>query len=122
MKLSEVKGFGNLRINTAVKTPLDTQGFNNYPAPITGIEVEVENVNASETQAPSHSWRVEHDGSLRNMGIEYISLPTKPEHIESAITYLFDDILPTTAHFSPRTSIHIHFNCRDSTLSLPWLV
>ena len=86
MKLSEVKGFGNLRINTAIKEPLNTQGFNLYPAPLTGIEVEVENVNASETPPPGHSWRVESDGSLRNMGMEYISLPTKPEHIESAIT------------------------------------
>jgi hypothetical protein len=116
MKLNEVKGFGTLRTNTAIKEPLNSQGFNIYPVPLTGIEVEVENVNAGDTQAPSHSWRVENDGSLRNMGIEYISLPTKPEHIESAITYLFDDILPTTAHFSPRTSIHIHLNCRELDL------
>jgi hypothetical protein len=116
MKLNELKGFSTLRVNTSIKEPLNTQQFSMYPVPATGIEVEVENVDADRNQSPSHSWRVEHDGSLRNHGIEYISVPTKPEHIESAITYLYDDILPTTAHFSPRTSVHVHLNCRELTM------
>lgn len=116
MKLSDIKGFSTLRTNTSIKEPLTSQGFNVYPVPLTGIEVEVENLLADRVASPSHSWRVENDGSLRNYGLEYISLPTKPEHIESAITYLFDDIIPTTAHFSPRTSIHVHLNCRDLTM------
>ena len=115
MKLSDRNDFGRLNVNKAIKEPLDTQGFSYYATPLTGIEVEVENFRADSSIAPSHSWRMDNDGSLRNRGVEFISAPTEPKHIESAITHLFDDILNTSNHFSPRTSIHVHLNCRDLT-------
>jgi hypothetical protein len=110
MKLSEFRDFGRLPVSKDIKTPLDTQSFSQYAVPFTGIEVEVEN---QPPVHPAHSWTVTNDGSLRNSGVEYVSKPTEPKHIESAITYLFDDILQSNAHFSTRTSIHVHLNCRD---------
>lgn len=115
MKLCERIDYNRLHVSTDIKEPLNTQGFSQYAAPITGIEVEVENFTNPRDTVPKHSWHMENDGSLRNHGIEFISKPTKPEHIESAITYLFDEILNKQSHFSPRTSIHVHMNCRDLT-------
>lgn len=115
MKLNEQHDFSRLTINKSIKEPLDTQGFSYYTAPLTGIEVEVENFRTDTHPGPSHSWRMESDGSLRNRGVEFISQPTEPKHIESAITHLFDDILNSSSHFSPRTSIHVHLNCRELT-------
>jgi len=115
MKLNERNDYPKLNINKDIKEPLNTQGFNYYSMPLTGVEVEVENFTTQLDPLPSHSWRVETDGSLRNRGVEFISKPTEPKHIESAITYLFDDILNQRNHFSPRTSIHVHLNCRELT-------
>lgn len=115
MKLNEAVSFSKLNINKSITTPLDLQGFSQYKAPLVGIEVEVENVAQIGNLRPAHSWRVENDGSLRNGGIEYISHPTEPKDVESIITYLYDDIIPKEAHFSPRTSVHVHMNCRNLT-------
>lgn len=114
MKLSDITAFKKLNINSVDLANLDdTQGFSRYAEPCVGIEVEVENIR--DTVRLDHSWSVHTDGSLRNSGLEFISLPTRPKHIESAINHLFDR-LPKEAHFSPRTSIHVHMNVRDLTL------
>lgn len=114
MRLNEITKFPKLNINSAaIAVPDNTQGFSKYSEPLVGIEVEVENIR--DNVKLEHSWSVHSDGSLRNSGLEFISLPTKPALIESAINHLFDN-LPKEAHFSPRTSIHVHMNVRDLTL------
>jgi hypothetical protein len=115
MKLNEINNYPKLNVNNAkIAIPDNTQNFSMYNAPLVGIEVEVENVRNHVNI--EHSWTVNTDGSLRNSGLEFISLPTKPELIESAINHLFDK-LPKEAHFSPRTSIHVHMNVRELTLA-----
>ena len=113
MKLSEIKTFNDLDINRHQPTE-NKENLTQYNAPLTGIEVEVENLNETRL-AIEHSWQVGTDGSLRNTGREFILYPSKPKHIEEAINHLFNQ-LPPKAHFSPRTSIHVHLNCRDLTL------
>jgi hypothetical protein len=115
-KLVELIDFPRLRTNDLGSTPiLNTEGFGRYNCSALGIEVEVENING--IRGPQHSWTHTNDGSLRNNGIEFVSLPTKPEHIETAVSHLFDDVIPKTAHFSPRTSVHVHMNVRDLTFN-----
>lgn len=80
-----------------------------------GIEVEVENVTQTPTGAWQLLWRVEEDRSLRNNGLEFISLALRGEQIPYALTSLFESALPPTVHFSGRTSIHIHLNVQDKT-------
>lgn len=115
MRLSELNTYKKLALNSAdIKDPDDLQGFSKYAEPAIGIEVEVENIR--DHVPIQHSWQANTDGSLRNHGLEFISLPTKPKLVETAINHLFD-VLPTSAHFSPRTSIHVHMNVRDLTLA-----
>lgn len=113
MKLSSLRDYSKLKVNTN-KNLTNDQGFANYNEPLTGIEVEVENLNETEI-AIDQSWDMTNDGSLRNAGREFITSPSTPHQIEAAINSLYN-ALPSKAHFSPRTSIHVHLNCRELTL------
>jgi hypothetical protein len=76
-----------------------------------GIEIEVEKVESM--QAINYGVWVNHaDGSLRNNGVEFVSLPIKGKRIHYALNQFFD-ALGKNYHFSPRTSIHIHVNVLD---------
>lgn len=84
---------------------------------IIGIEVEVENVGREPLPefggAFTGFWRTEADNSLRNNGIEFISVPIKGDQIRRAVGMIAG--LPKSVQFSPRTSVHIHMNIRDLT-------
>lgn len=82
---------------------------------LAGIECEIESV--LEGQA-FPGFTATSDGSLRNHGIEFISKPfTVPQllkHFENlhANIKFFD----RSVAFSPRTSTHVHINCRSLSL------
>lgn len=116
MKLSNFIDYRKLDIPDLPKSAiiLDNQGFSQYPGPVIGIEVEVENYDHG-SNCTEYGWSRDNDGSLRNHGMEFISRPTRPQHVETIINHLFNR-LPDEVHFSPRTSIHVHMNCRDLTL------
>lgn len=78
-----------------------------------GIEIEVENVNA-HTCTEYVVWQMHNDGSLRNSGYEYVTIPIKGKRIVFALNQFFGTMSPTIS-FSPRTSIHIHLNVLDMT-------
>jgi len=81
-----------------------------------GIEVEVEGVPNPNIKATHKSyWNITEDPSLRNNGIEFVSMPLRAEQIEYAMNQL-NASLPPTANFSPRTSVHVHMNVRDLTI------
>jgi hypothetical protein len=83
---------------------------------IFGLEVEVENISNPKVTATYRSyWTVTTDTSLRNNGVEFVSIPLKMSQIEGAIDQLTTN-LPTTHEFSPRTSVHVHMNVRDLSL------
>lgn len=79
-----------------------------------GIEIEVENITNS--LYPLAYWTLKTDGSLRNNGVELVSVPLQIKQVQLALEHAFNVL---TAHnkpdFSNRTSIHIHVNCRDLT-------
>jgi hypothetical protein len=77
-----------------------------------GIEIEVENVAGNPNYYTV--WTPKPDGSLRNNGLEFISAPIKGKRIHYALNQFFD-YLDKKAHFSPRTSIHVHINVLNLT-------
>lgn len=79
-----------------------------------GIEVETENV-ANFLEELSPFWQMVDDGSLRNHGKEFITIPTRASRIEQALTILFNSQLNKNIDFSERTSIHVHLNVRTLT-------
>ncbi len=79
-----------------------------------GIEVEVENIRRWDNDCPY--WSITDDGSLRNNGREFISLPIRAWRVEQALTQLQKELNPDV-DFSERTSVHIHMNVRTLTLA-----
>lgn len=82
---------------------------------IVGIEVEVENIRQD---VPIQAfWGRHEDNSLRNFGVEFVSVPMNIKRVQLAVQHLFEALsVNNTPDFSNRTSIHIHLNCRDLTL------
>lgn len=79
-----------------------------------GIECEIESVD-SKRDFPFFQYTT--DGSLRNDGAEFISVPLDKETLMSAFKNLHADIElydPDVA-FTNRTSTHVHINCRSLT-------
>lgn len=79
-----------------------------------GIEIEVENITNPVPLAAY--WDHKADGSLRNNGAEFVSVPLHIKQIQLALEHLFDALnASNNPDFSNRTSVHIHVNCRDLT-------
>lgn len=79
-----------------------------------GIECEVENAEIRTKTEPY--WNVTQDGSLRNQGLEFTTLPIKAYRVEQALYTLFNYILTPRYVHSERCSTHIHINVRTLTL------
>lgn len=80
-----------------------------------GIEVEVENLTL-EANPKTGVWVNTTDGSLRNNGAEWITLPIEARFAPYALRELLADSLSKDCCFSPRTSTHVHVNCQDLTI------
>lgn len=79
-----------------------------------GIEIEVENITNSVATAAY--WDIKTDGSLRNNGIEMVSVPLQIKQVQLALEHAYEALNQNNKpDFSNRTSIHIHVNCRDLT-------
>ena len=90
-----------------------------------GIEVEVERINTANNVTPMNLltvlWKNIEDGSLRNNGREFVSAPIKGAVVPFAIQSLAKFLNTTTTcighEFSERTSVHVHMNVQDMTVS-----
>lgn len=79
-----------------------------------GIEIEVENITNS--LHPLAYWDIKADGSLRNNGVELVSIPLQIKQVQLALEHVFNVLTANNKpDFSNRTSVHIHVNCRDLT-------
>jgi len=86
---------------------------------LVGIEVEIE--NASEFNTHSNKlrfWSEVGERSLRNSGAEYVTPPIQGADILTAMDELRKHVaslqrMPTVGE---RTGLHVHIDCRDSTL------
>src|SRR5215213_1967548 len=81
-----------------------------------GIEVEVENV-VDVARIPKGSvWTSKTDGSLRNAGMEFITMPIPASYAPAVLNQLMTQVLNQHCSFSPRTSVHVHLNVQDLEL------
>lgn len=79
-----------------------------------GIEIEVENITNS--LHPLAYWNIKADGSLRNNGVELVSVPLQIKQVQLALEHVYNVLTANNKpDFSNRTSVHIHVNCRDLT-------
>jgi len=79
-----------------------------------GIEIEVENMKKG-VHLEAY-WDIKNDGSLRNHGLEFVSVPLQVKQVQLALDHLYTQMNANNApDFSNRTSVHIHVNCRDLT-------
>lgn len=85
------------------------------PVFLAGMECEIESL-ASQT-IDTTQWGLTEDGSLRNHGLEFVSVPLERETLVKAFKNLHANLmfLDKTQAFSPRTSTHVHVNCRSFT-------
>lgn len=76
-----------------------------------GVECEIESVKSKKD---FEYFTATHDGSLRNEGIEFISLPLTKDDLVGSFKHLHAHIeyYDKSEAFSPRTSTHVHINCR----------
>lgn len=81
---------------------------------IAGLECEIESVLSKKNMMGFHATN---DGSLRNEGIEFISEPLPRDILMDSFKKLHAKIeyYNKSEAFSPRTSTHVHINCRMLT-------
>lgn len=89
-----------------------------------GIEVEVEGIRTTgsvliEQEHGIALWSNIEDGSLRNNGREYVSLPVSGDMVEFSLATLHTELTRNPScnrhEFSHRTSVHIHVDMSDMT-------
>lgn len=90
-----------------------------------GIEVEAEGFafavagrDPEESERPAYrnatllrKWKIVHDGSLRNNGVEFVSVPLNEDAVVPAVSLLWELFDAGIMVPSVRTGIHIHMNC-----------
>jgi hypothetical protein len=70
-------------------------------------------------RTPSELWKLHADGSLRDDGMEFITLPVLGKDIQTALTELEQFFIDngTEPQISERCSVHVHMNVHDLSLS-----
>lgn len=111
------QSFTTIRDGFAVIGEEYTPNRNNY----IGIEIEVEGIGSGAyeswlTRAPRW-FQVHSDGSLRNGGVEFITLPFDATYASSILNYFFTSLTRTNPGFvfTNRCSIHVHLDMTDTT-------
>jgi hypothetical protein len=128
MKISQLIAFDNILVDrTADITPIMTGKKFRPPFELKdkdtfiGIEMEVERVfrekGVLSINDNFYLWDNIADGSLRNNGREFVSIPLKGDNVSFALKEL-NTILTTDKQcigheYTDRTSVHVHVNVRD---------
>lgn len=96
------------------------RGLNEYNKMVSntrnyGIEIEVENMREEpcELYCARSSFIVEGDGSLRNRGAEFKTLPVCFDTLVNCIGEFYQDFTNYGWVANKRTGIHVHVDCRD---------
>lgn len=80
-----------------------------------GLEVELEHVRAGHDIAPP-GWTITNDGSLRNMGIEFVSPPKAKADLMQDITTLFESAERRGWQATARCGTHVHADMSGRSL------
>jgi hypothetical protein len=93
---------------------LKANDFDHATSFVAGMECEIESV---ESKHNFEGFDVTTDNSLRNDGVEFISFPMEKDRLLSCFKNLHASIeyYDKAVAFSPRTSTHVHINCRSLT-------
>lgn len=87
-------------------------GVYTKPDFLAGIECEIESFReVISTTFPNGTFKMEEDGSLRNHGVEFISIPMNKHSLLTQFNNLHASIRLGPEPFSSRTSTHVHVNC-----------
>lgn len=106
------KLFGLVPVNDTVYWPKEETSAT---SPIMGIELELENI-PDWTKWVQTGFHRKEDGSLRNHGSEFVSVPMKTEQLLKAVSEFYRLNKVSDRHISERCSVHIHLNCQDLTV------
>ena len=87
------------------------------PKTLIGIEVEVENVMQIGPNVCRTYWSNKEDGSLRNHGVEFVTPGVMPVSAAGLALNMLKAELNPDIDFSKRTSIHVHLDVRQLTMS-----
>lgn len=86
-----------------------------------GIEVEIENVTKPIPSSLNNvGWGWTEDGSLRNAGQEFISLPMRGDSAVYSTIKLYEFLNKIGATCSPRTSVHMHVDMQSASIEQLW--
>lgn len=83
---------------------------------LVGMECEIETVQSWKAGPSKEFFNITDDGSLRNNGKEFISIPLSIDKAIPAFKNLHADLKCGTGKFSERTSVHVHVNCTNLEL------
>jgi hypothetical protein len=84
-----------------------------------GVELEIEGLDSDIDRRAARvvtGINYHEDGSLRNNGGEYVTLPMDHRHLVYVLNQFFMKNKLTGDNYSERTSVHIHANCQDLTM------
>jgi hypothetical protein len=125
VKIDEIIDYGN-RIRPVIKFEQETLlfcqklGINLPPVPsgeMIGMEVEVEGIYVAPGLLEIPLWRADHDGSLKDAGMELKSIPIRSEYSMYALTALQEALKRSNPGYycGERAAFHLHLNVRDLT-------
>lgn len=88
---------------------------------LVGVEVEVEKIVDGANNFRAHAWMITQDGSLKEDGVELISVPMGGKQLGYAMDELEKFFAKyKAASFSHRCSIHVHVDVRDLSTDQLW--
>jgi len=87
------------------------------PELLYGVELEIEGLNEDRQSHLVAGLQYHEDGSLRNNGGEFVTIPMNYSNLEEVLRHFFNVNKFTEANYSERTSVHVHANCLDMTLN-----
>lgn len=115
MKLRDIWGFEDkVEIPKKNVGALKVDAIKEFPSSMFGVEIELEGVlNPENWDTPWFAGRT--DGSLRNHGREFVSLPMPYEWLVDQLAVFYKQNKISEKNVSERCSVHVHLNCQDMT-------
>lgn len=81
-----------------------------------GVEIEVEFGDKCKVMPEAEMWKLDSDGSLRNNGVEYISVPMFGEDAANALDGLSEELTAAGPELSHRCGLHVHIDVSGMTV------
>lgn len=86
------------------------------PSLLYGLELEIEKCTSKNIETRISGFEIKVDGSLRNNGYEFVTLPMNFGALETKLPVFFEKHGFKASNYSDRCSVHVHANCMDLTL------